>query len=75
MFQKTRNKINTFYVTVILKPKDEIKVMDIKDTDGKHIDPIHSVFVIVPVEGSVTAKQNSGLTALWLNDRWQGNRQ
>jgi len=44
-----------------------------KDTDSKHIDPIHGVFVVVPVKGTVTAKQNSGLTTLWLKNSTYNN--
>lgn len=47
--------------------------LDMKDTDSKHIDPIHSVFVVVPVEGTVTAKQNSGLATLWLKNSRYNN--
>lgn len=35
----------------------------VKDTDGKHIDPIHCVLVVVPVYSSVAAQQRSGLIA------------
>lgn len=38
----------------------------LKDTDSKHIDPINSVFVVVPVCSMVAAQQGSGLIALML---------
>lgn len=38
----------------------------LKDTDSKHIDSIHGVFVVIPVERMITAQQNFGLTSVWL---------
>lgn len=38
----------------------------IKDTDSEHIDPIHSVFVVIPVDRVVAAQQRSSLTTLRL---------
>lgn len=38
----------------------------VKDTDSKHIDPINSVLVVVPVDSMVAAQQGSGLIALLL---------
>lgn len=38
----------------------------VKDTDSKHIDPINSVLVVVPVYSMVAAQQSSGLIALLL---------
>lgn len=40
----------------------------VKDTDGKHVDPINSVLVVVPVCSVVAAQQRSGLVALVLRD-------
>lgn len=59
-------RITWYYIILYYIINGLKSAIDMKDTDSKHIDPIHCVFVIVPVEGTVTAKQNSGLTTLWL---------
>ncbi len=41
----------------------------VKDTDSKHIDPIDSVLVVVPVYSMVAAQQCSGLIAWMLRVR------
>lgn len=46
---------------------DHHEIRLVKDTDGKHIDPIHCVLIVVPVHSLVAAQQRPGLTAWMLS--------
>lgn len=39
----------------------------VKDTDSKHVDAIHCVLVVVPVDSLVAAQQRLGLAARMLS--------